>query len=149
MTHDFVKFPELRKAQLEEMQFESPHKQITEDFTATVVKVIDGDTVTLMAGFRDFTFPLRLLDIDAPEMNAGGEEARDWLRARIEGQEVDIEIEKGNRVDKYGRLLGRIIHSGMDVGEEELRLGLVKPFTARREGELPNLDKMFSVEQWF
>ena len=146
--HDFVKYPELRKAQMEELQFQSPHKQIEEDFDAVVVKVHDGDTITLSASFRDFVFPLRLLDIDAPEMNEGGEEARDWLRNRILGQLVRIIIEINNRVDKYGRLLGRVFHRGLDVGEEELHLGLAVPFTSRTEGELPNLDKVFSIKQW-
>ena len=147
--HDFKKFPELRNSQLEEMRFESPHEQITEDFEATVVRVHDGDTITLRVGFRDFDFPLRFLDIDAPEMNAGGGEARDWLRGRILDEVVMIRIDTKNRVDKYGRLLGRVFHSGMDAGDEMLRLGLVTTFANRREGQLPNLDKMFSLKQWF
>ena len=146
--HDFKTYPELTKSQLEELQFLSPHKQITEDFEAEVVKVHDGDTITLRTGFRDFDFPLRILDIDAPEMNEGGKEARDWLRGRILGHVVQIMINTRNRVDKYGRLLGKIFNRGMDIGDEMLRLGLVTPFTQRREGELPNLDKMFSTKQW-
>jgi len=146
--HDFKKNPELRNAQIEVMQFESPHKQITEDFTAFVVRVHDGDTITLRTDFRDFDFPLRFLDIDAPEMNAGGEVARDWLRGRILGEEVQIKIDRKNRVDKYGRLLGRVFHMGLDVGEEELQLGLAIPFSRREEGELPSLAKMFSVDKW-
>lgn len=147
--HDFVKYPELTKAQLEEFQFESPHRQITEDFDAVVVRVHDGDTITLRTDFRDFDFPLRLLDIDAPEMNAGGEVARDWLINRILNEKVQIMINPKNRVDKYGRLLGRVFHMGMDVGDEELRMGLATAFKRRREGELPDLDKMFSMRQWF
>ena len=146
--HDFKNYPELRKAQLEELQFQSPHKQITENFRATVVKVHDGDTITLEVDFRDFTFPLRLLDIDAPEMNAGGEEARDWLRQRILNQDVEIKINPKNRVDKYGRLLGYVFHGGLDVGEEELQRGLAVPFTQRREVELPDLNKELSIKQW-
>lgn len=147
--HDFKKFPELTNKQLEELQFQSPHKQITEDFRATVVRVHDGDTITLRTGFRDFDFPLRFLDIDAPEMNMGGEVARDWLRNRILDEVVQILINFKNRVDKYGRLLGHVFHMGMDVGDEELRMGLAVPFDQRREAELPNLHKMFSIKQWF
>lgn len=148
MAHDFNKYPELRKAQLEEFGFQSPHIQITEDFRAEVVRVHDGDTVTLRASFRDFDFPLRILEIDAPEMSEGGEEARDWLISRILNEEVEIKINPTNRVDKYGRLLGKIFHDGLDVGGEELMRGLAKPFTKRKEGELPNLDEMFSIKQW-
>lgn len=149
MAHDFVKFPELRNSQIEEMQFESPHQQITEDFAAVCVRVHDGDTITLKTNFRDFDFPLRFLDIDAPEMNAGGEVARDWLRGRILNEKVEIKINKANRVDKYGRLLGKVLHGGMNVGDEELRNGLATSFSKRREDQLPNIDKELSIKQWF
>ncbi len=147
--HDFKKFPELRKGQLEQLQFLSPHKQITEDFEAEVVRVHDGDTITLSTSFRDFVFPLRFLGIDAPEMNAGGKEARDWLRDRILGEDVQILINAKNRVDKYGRLLGRVFHMGQDVGDEMLRMRLVTTFENRREAEIPDLNKMFAVKKWF
>ena len=146
--HDFNKFPELTNKQIQELQLQSPHKQITEDFDATVVRVVDGDTIRLRTDFRDFEFPLRFLDIDAPEMNAGGEVAKSWLKTRIEGRRVKILIDRTRRVDKYGRLLGKVFHGGLDVGNEELMLGLAIPFTRRTEGKLPNLDKMFSIKQW-
>lgn len=147
--HDYKNFPELSNKQIQEFGFTSPHKQIIQDFNAKVFKVHDGDTITLRAGFRDFDFPLRFLGIDAPEMNAGGEVARDWLRNRILNKIVKIKIDRNNRVDKYGRLLGSVIADGMDVGEEELRQGLVIPFERRDEGKLPELHKIFRLEQWF
>ncbi len=146
--HDYKKFPELTNKQLQEEQFQSPHQQITEDFEAVVVRVHDGDTITIRAGFRDFDFPLRFLGIDAPEMNEGGEVARDWLRNRILNSTVKIEIDRKNRVDKYGRLLGKVIHGGFNVGEEELSLGLAIPFDRRNEGKIPNLDEDLSTKKW-
>ena len=146
--HDFVEFPELTNRQIEEFGFTSPHQQITEDFEAVVVKVHDGDTVRLQTSFRDFDFPLRLLEIDAPEMNEGGEEARNWLRDKILGQMVQIIMDSRNRVDKWGRLLGHIMYAGLNVAKEEITLGLATTFKARRENQLPNLDEMFSLKQW-
>lgn len=134
--HDFKRFPELTNAQLQEFQFASPHVQITEDFHALVVKVHDGDTVTLRVPFRDFDFPLRFLDIDAPELGEGGEVTRDWLKERLEGEEVAVLIDPENRVGKYGRLLGRIVHRGMDIGQEEVYLGLAVPFGFKKEGAI-------------
>ena len=148
IEHDFKNFPELTNRQIEEFGFQSPHKQITEDFKAKVVKVHDGDTVTLRVGFRNFDFPLRLLDIDAPELNEGGELARDWMENRILNENVEIRIEKNNRVDKWGRLLGTIIHRGIDVGNEELIYRFAKPFARRGEGIIPPLNKMFAIKQW-
>lgn len=142
--HNYKEFPELTNKQIEEFGFQSPHKQITEDFDAHVLKVIDGDTITLDTSFRDFSFPLRLLDIDAPEMNTGGEAARDWLKGVIEGEEVQIKIDKNNRVGKYGRLLGKVISMGMDMGEAELRLGLALQFGKKNEGQIPPIDKFFA-----
>ena len=100
--HDYNKNPELSDAQLEMLQFSSPHQQITEDFNAIVVKVHDGDTITLQTTFRDFNFPLRFLDIDAPEMSEGGDIAKEWLTNRLLGEHIKVEINKKNRVGKYG-----------------------------------------------
>lgn len=149
MVHDFKAFPELTNSQLELFRFESPHVQIEDDFEAEVTKVHDGDTVTLRTNFRDFDFPLRFLDIDAPELSVGGALTRDWLANRVLGKRVTVLIDRENRVGRYGRLLGRILHGGSDVGEEELRLGLASTFAMRREGQLVPLDKIFSLRQWF
>jgi len=146
--HDFKKFPELTNKQIEEFGFESPHEQITEDFRATVVRVHDGDTITLRTDFRDFDFPLRILEIDAPEMNAGGETARDWLRGMILDEEVEIKINKQNRVGRYGRLLGKVSSLGMDIGEAEISLGYAVPFEQGKESQLEPVDKIFNTRQW-
>lgn len=136
--HDFKENPELRNPQMQELYWESPHKQITEDFRATVVKVHDGDTITLRTSFRDFDFPLRLAEIDAKEMSEGGEAAKDWLENRLLNAEVDILIDPRNRVEKWGRLLGKVIHRGLDVGVEMMMLGLAVQFRERNDGKILN-----------
>lgn len=149
--HDYTKYPELSNTDLEMFGFMSPHKQIVEDFEAEVVKVIDGDTIRLKTDFRDFEFPLRLVGIDAPELNTGspGEEAREFLQGQIEGQIVQVKINRNKRVDKYGRLLGRVFSLGQDVGALMLAFGYALPFERRLEGELPDNNKMFRLGQWF
>ena len=146
--HDYKNYPELSNSQIAEFGFSSPHKQITEDFTATVIKVHDGDTVTLRTDFRDFDFPLRLAGVDSPEMNNGGEEARDWLKNKILNQDVQIIIDPDNRVGKYGRLIGQLMFRGMDMAQEEIYLGLAFEFGKKLEGEVYNADKIFSTKQW-
>jgi len=146
--HDYQNFPELTNQQLAEFQFSSPHEQITDDFFATVVKVHDGDTVTLRTEFRDFDFPLRLLNIDAKELSEGGEETQQWLESKILNKKVIIGIDIANRVGKYGRLLGVIISNGMNVGDEMIRLGMAKAFGQKKEGEPPDINKTFSLKQW-
>lgn len=148
--HDFQKYPELTNQQLETEEFASPHIQIKADFTARVEKVVDGDTIHLSCQFRDFTFPLRFLDIDAPELNEeNGKEVQQWLKAEIEGREVEIKINRHNRVGKYGRLLGKVYLNGMDMGEIMQHLGMAVPFGKKNEGHIPKLDKVFDMKQWF
>lgn len=145
--HDWKKFPELSMTQINEFGFESPHVQITEDFRAEVIKVIDGDTIRLRTEFRDFDFPLRFLNINAPEMNEGGEVTKAWLKNRIEGKQVDININPRNRVDKFGRLLGSVFVDGLDVGDEELRGGLAEAYGSK-DGEIPDPKLTFAIKQW-
>lgn len=124
MAHDFKRFPELTNNQMGLYYFDSPHTQIAEDFDAKVVKVVDGDTVKLEVGFRDFDFPLRMSNLLAPELNEnGGVRSRDKLRDIIEGETVEIIINKDNRVGKWGRLLGEVRHKGFDVGQEMINGG--------------------------
>ena len=146
--HDFKKYPELTNKQMAELELISPHAQIKRDFAAEVVKVHDGDTIRLRTDFRDFDFPLRFLKIDAPELNEGGEAARDWLKDRIEGKIVQVIINMRDRVDKYGRLLGSVLYGGSIINEEMVRLGLVQLFEVRGEKRIPNINKMLSVKQW-
>ena len=147
--HDFKNFPELSNEQMNTIYFESPHKQIFEDFKARVVKVTDGDTVRLETDFRDFKFPLRIRDIDAPELNQEmGIEAKAHLTELIEGEEVEILIDPTRRLEKWGRLLGDIVHNGIQMSEEMERQGFAIPFNRRREGQFEPVERIFNEKQW-
>jgi len=140
--HDFKAFPELTNAQLEIYYWDSPHKQILDDFRAKVVKVTDGDTIRVKWSERDFTFPIRFLDLAAPELDErGGKESQGWLESQILGKEVDIEIDQDLRVEKWGRLLGRVILNGIDVGEESVLMGHAIPWGDRNVGTIPDFAK--------
>jgi len=148
MAHDFIKFPELTNNQLQQ-HIVSPHPQITMDIFVKVVKVVDGDTIRVEWDERDFDFPVRFLGINAPEMNEGGEDAKEYLRNVIEGEEVLLKIDPKQRVGKYGRLLAKIISLGMDMGDAMMRIGLATSFEGRNEGKIPDLNKTLRMEQWF
>lgn len=126
--HDFKKFPELTNSQMQFYYWESPHKQIVEDFRAEVIKVTDGDTIRVLWNERDFDFPVRMANINAPELDEGGEEAQSKLEDRILGEEVDILVDPFNRVGKFGRLIGEVVFQGINLGEEALSLGIVSSF---------------------
>ena len=121
--HDFKRFPELTNSQLNTLYFDSPHKQITEDFRAKVVKVTDGDTVRVEWDERDFDFPIRIANLAAPELDErGGPVAQSFLEKEILGKNVDIFLTK-LRVEKWGRLLAYIIHRGMNMNELMINTG--------------------------
>jgi len=123
MGHDFKKYPELTNNQMQFYYFESPHRQITEDFIARVSKVHDGDTVTLNWEGRDFDFPMRLDVINAPELDQeGGLQSKAWLESQVLGKDCQIILNPA-RTEKWGRLLGKLICDGMDIGEQSLNQG--------------------------
>lgn len=142
MAHDFKKFPELTNAQMSLYYFESPHKQIFEDFDATVVKVIDGDTIRVKTDFRDFEFKVRFANVAAAELSEqGGFASRDWLKKRIEGKDVRIEIDLENRVGKWGRIIGEVIEGGFNVNEESVRMGRSIEWDLRNSSPLIDFNK--------
>ena len=147
MPHDFFKFPELTNEEMQFYYWESPHVQIMEDFEAEVVKVHDGDTITVRTNFRDFDFPVRFLDTNAPELNEeGGHESQAWLENKLLREMVTVNIDRSNRVGKFGRLLGNIIHSGMSVNEESVRMGWATPFDQRNEGKIENINTLLEEQ---
>lgn len=140
--HDFNKHPELTNSQMQIYYFDSPHKQIFEDFRAKVIKVHDGDTITVRTNFRDFDFPIRFANIAAPELNEeGGHESQSVLEGLILNQKVDILINKDNRVGKWGRLIGEIISQGLSINDDMVRKGFAVPFSQRKESSIPDFNK--------
>jgi len=74
----------------------SQQAQLTQ---ATVLRVIDGDTIELANGER-----VRLIGVDAPERGRpGANEAAQFVRERVEGRTVWLEAD-GNDQGRHGRL---------------------------------------------
>ena len=133
MAHDFKAFPELTNAQMQIYYFQSPHKQITEDFSGKVVKIVDGDTIHVKWSEREKPIVIRFIDTDAPELKEqGGLESASWLEKQIMGEEVQILIEPKLRVGKWGRIIGRIIHLGRDINAMSMEQGHAVEF--QKEG---------------
>ena len=150
MTWNFKTNPELPTSQFQIYYFDSPHKQIVENFSGRVVKVHDGDTITIRADFRDFDFPVRFLGTNAPELNEeGGDVSRDWLTNKILNEEIEVRIDPNNRVGKFGRLLGEIMFQGVSMNKESMNMGFSTSFDRRNEGKFPDLNKELNIEKWF
>jgi endonuclease YncB( thermonuclease family) len=89
------------------------------DFCGRVVKVHDGDTVTVLVGGVERR--VRLVGIDAPERGQPYASAsRRGLAARVGGRIVKV-IERGT--DSYGRTLGRVLVAGSDANAAQIRDG--------------------------
>lgn len=96
-----------------------------------VVKVYDGDTITIATkiGADICRFSVRLNGIDTPEIKAKNENekirakrARDALNAMIFGKIVKIEV---HSYDKYGRILADVVSldDGTNMSEYMLKNG--------------------------
>ena len=98
--------------------------------TGRVVKVSDGDTITVLTG--RFQHRVRLAGIDAPEIKQPfGQASRKHLASMIAGKIVTVEWHKR---DKYGRIVGKIILDAMDVCLEQIRYGFAWHYK-KYEGE--------------
>ncbi len=86
-------------------------KTVPEVKTGVVTRVVDGDTVWVSS--NNVLLKVRITGIDAPEIcQAWGVEAREALKRRALRQPVTVTYQ---RLDDYGRLLGRV-----DLGNEDL-----------------------------
>jgi len=92
--------------------------------TASVIRVTDGDTITIGSGHR-----VRYIGIDAPEVypkvEAYGMEAWQANRKLVEGKEVRLDADV-TQTDRYGRLLRYVYVDDVFVNAELVRLGLVR-----------------------
>lgn len=86
-----------------------------------VVRVADGDTVTLLdVDRRQHT--IRLSGIDAPErLQPYGQQSRKHLAHGVLGKTVRVEYEKA---DRYGRLVGKVMDGERDANLAQIQAGL-------------------------
>lgn len=90
------------------------------DFTGKVVKVADGDTITVLRDGEQIK--IRLACIDAPEKaQPFGSVARQSMSKMLFGKEVRV-VEQGR--DRYGRTIGRVYQGDVDVSAEQIQQGM-------------------------
>lgn len=75
-------------------------------FTATVVRVKDGDSLVVERHDVKRRSEIRMAGIDAPELaQPWGIQSRTALRRMVQGKEVTVEVVDR---DRYGRLVGKL-----------------------------------------
>lgn len=93
----------------------------TKTITGKVVAVSDGDTVTVLDSAKA-QHRIRLQGIDAPEQEQDfGARSKESLSGMVFGKEVRVEYEK---LDRYGRVLGKVLAGGRDVNLEQVTAGM-------------------------
>lgn len=94
---------------------------VAETLTGKVVKVADGDTITVLDSNK-VQHRIRLIAIDAPESKqAFGQKSKAHLSAMVFGKTVKVEWTKK---DRYKRILGTVLINGINCNEEMLKSGL-------------------------
>lgn len=92
---------------------------------ATVLRVVDGDTLDLGDGTR-----VRILGIDAPETGdtpeCGGAQAAEFLDGMLTGRRVALSFDTAC-FDRYGRLLAHVRFGDESAGLALLDRGLACP----------------------
>ena len=92
----------------------SAESDTTADEVVRVTRVVEGDTIVVLLGDREYT--VRLIGVDTPEtvhpnkpVEFFGKEASTFTRKRLEGRTVRLERDPtGDTRDKYGRLLRHV-----------------------------------------
>ena len=92
----------------------------SEEFTAKVIEVLDGDTVLVVR--TSGLLKIRLAEIDAPEKaQPFGTASMQSLSGLVMGKQVKF---VSQTMDQYGRMVAHISVSGLDVNAEQIRRGM-------------------------
>ena len=99
----------------------------------TVVRVVDGDTITVRLGER--VESVRYIGVNTPELARNGKEEQPGARQAhaanrrlVEGKRVRLELDVQSR-DRYGRLLAYVWIADTMVNAELVRRGFARPAT--------------------
>lgn len=112
-----------------------------ETLTGQVVKIADGDTVTVLDASRQ-QHRIRLSGIDAPEgKQAFGTVSRQHLASLAFGKAVTVEWHKR---DRYNRIIGKVLVDGRDVNLEQVRAGLAWHYKYYEKEQSPGERRLYS-----
>jgi endonuclease YncB( thermonuclease family) len=110
------------------------------DVTATVYKVIDGDTFDAFPVGR-----VRLADVNAPELNEkGGIEAKEALIKLVQGRKVYLDVDDKYVMDRYYRLVC-VVYVRVD---SERLLNVNKWLLENNYVYLVDFDNEFTPSKW-
>lgn len=99
-----------------------------------VVRVADGDTITVLDK-ENKQHRIRFQGIDAPESKqAFGQKSKQGLSDLVFGKQVTVIYSK---MDKYRRVVGKVMLDGKDVNIEQIKAGLAWHYKKYEEEQPP------------
>lgn len=109
-----------------------------------VVSVADGDTVTVLDD-RKVQHKVRLAGIDAPEKGMPyGQRSKQHLSDLVFGKSVTLE---GDKIDRYGRTVARVIWNGRDVNLAQIKAGLAWHYKKYELEQSADDRRMYAVSE--
>lgn len=102
-----------------------------ETLTGKVIKVADGDTLTILTADKEQT-KVRLAAIDAPEKaQPFGERSKHSLSAMCFGKSATIDVVD---LDRYGRTVGVVTCDGVEVNRTQVSRGMAWAYRKHIKG---------------
>lgn len=111
-----------------------------------VIRIIDGDTIEIEGGKK-----VRLIGIDAPEINNGKEadcyanEAKNYLNNLLNGTKINLEKDI-SETDRYGRLVRYIYLDKVFINEKLVRDGFA--LVSTYPPDIKYQDKLIEAEKY-
>ena len=106
-----------------------------------VVKVADGDTVTVLDA-ANTQHRIRLEGIDAPESHQDfGTQSKKNLSTLVFGRDVTVVYDQ---TDRYGRLVGKILLDGKDINLEQIKAGLAWHYKEYEREQAPEDRELYA-----
>lgn len=106
------------------------------DFSGRVVRVIDGDTLSVLSGNE--MYRVRLNGIDAPESKqAYGQRSKQSL-IKLAAQKNVLVV--SNKQDRYGRFLGTVMNGNLNINAEQVKNGMAWAY--RFHGKATDIDML-------
>lgn len=112
----------------------APASARAETLQGLVVAILDGDTLAVLDANKA-QHRVRLAGIDAPEKGQPfGHRSKEGLSDLAYNQQVSVEWHK---VDRYGRIVGKVLVNGRDVNLAHVASGLAWHYVAYAKEQAP------------
>lgn len=115
-----------------------------ESLAGRIVGVIDGDTVDVLTGSKQLV-RVRLAGIDAPERRQPfGSAAKKVLSDLVYSKQALLH---GDKKDRYGRLVAKVVVGGQDANLRLVRLGYAWHFKAYQSEQTADDRRLYNAAQ--